>query len=197
MTDINQNKLKELLAKTYVLVTVITPTTLDREQFNESIIQQFNAQDYPNKEHLFSTSDLTIGDKRNMLCSLAKGRIIIHMDSDDIYAPDWITKSVNALINSGAQLTGLSTAKFTDGTNNWQYIYKSPQPYILGATMCYYKSMWEQNKFKDINVGEDAMFCANAGLILPHDYIDGFTATIHPGNTAKKSLSNRNIYRRI
>lgn len=182
----------------YPKVTVITPTTYDREEMNNLSRVMIEKQDYKGDiEHLFCFDTGSVGFKRNYLCDNAKGDIIIHADSDDIYAPDWITKSVEHLINTKSDLAGLSHANFTDGVNSWRYTYRWAQPYILGATMCYWRKTWERNKFPDKNVGEDASFCANAGIITPHYYIDGFTATIHPNNTAKKSLNNPKIYKPI
>ena len=130
-------------------------------------------------------SDLTIGAKRNILCERAKGELIVNMDDDDYYAPDYLQKCVDA-INSGADTTGLRSAYFADTANQkfWQYEYKGKQPYVIGSGMMYKKSIWERNKFKDINVGEDMHFLAVAGRIIPHGSINSFYARIHGNNTA-------------
>ena len=118
----------------------------------------------------------------NGICGIASGEIILHMDDDDIYATDWISKSVDALLCCGGGCTGLSKAYFKHG-EQW-YLYQAQenaQPYVCGATMCYYRETWMRNPFNNVNRGEDLQFQTNAG-VRPHNYIDGFTATIHGDN---------------
>lgn len=169
------------------LVTVITPTTIDREAFNEVCERLIQAQDYPNVQYIFDYDDGTIGEKRNRLCAQASGEIIVHFDSDDWYAPDWISRSVAALQN--CDCTGLNRAYFEDEANNrkwlWEYDYKKlgQQAAVAGATLAYWKRVWERNPFPDFNIGEERQFMANAGILQPHEYIDGFIAKIHNANT--------------
>ncbi len=173
----------------YPLVSVITPTTTDREQFNERIKQIFESQDYPNKEHLLDYDSGNVGEKRNRLCKCAKGSIILHMDSDDHYAPDWISRSVYALYSTDKDIVGLSTAVFHSPSLNksWHYVYP-PNENLIGATLCYKKSFWEQKKFNNIMEGEDNDFIRGSRFAA-HDYINGFIATIHEGNTSPKNIS--------
>lgn len=167
-------------------VTIITPTTHDRERYNERIKSIAQYQDYQNIiEHLFDYSPYTIGDKRNNLCEHATGDIIVHFDSDDYYAPDWISKSVQHLLSQNADITGLSSIYFYRyNTHVWEWRNISKQPILAGATFCYWRKIWQRNPFKSVNSGEDTKFCTNAGRISPHDYNTGFLATIHGNNTA-------------
>lgn len=170
------------------LVTVICPTTHDRAEFNGRILTIFQQQDYPHKEILFCYADGNVGEKRNRLCRAANGSIIVHMDSDDSYAPNWVTKSVDALLIAKCDIVGLSSAIYQEQDGQkWRYDYP-PHTNIHGATMCYLKSFWEQRKFANMQVGEDTRFTERARL-FSHDYIDGFTATIHEGNTSPKNLT--------
>lgn len=184
-------------------VTCIMPCS--RNQDLPRAIDVFLSQDYKDKELLIGLDSLegndlsylpedsnvftfyegvkeTIGAKRNRLCGAAKGDIIMHQDSDDYYAPDWITRSVQALGNN--DMTGLNRAYFASKDKAWIYEYRGSQPYCIGASMCYRKSMWERNKFIPSSYGEDTIFCGNAGRIKPHKYIGGFVAGIHDKNTA-------------
>lgn len=172
-------------------VSVIVPTTRDRELFNERIIATFQRQDWEcEKELLFDLEGGKIGEKRNRLCERASGDIIVHFDSDDQYADDWITRSVTALTEGVYDLVGLSSAYFASANSKWLYTVPKGQQYILGATFCYWRSTWNKiGGFAPKQIGEDADFCARAGLVNAHDYIEGFTATIHDNNTA----SNKNI----
>lgn len=206
-------------------VTVITPTK-GRPEYLKKCIEGFLAQDYPNKWMVIIADDYkadipadwyfklciekcvpislithkgtTIGTKRNIGCGLAgKNDIILHMDDDDYYHPEWISKSVAFLEHSGADLTGLNSAYFANNDHKWQYIYQPPQPFVMGATMCYRKSLWERNKFPDKQVGEDNAFCANAGIITSHSQIDLFCATIHDNNTSPKNTKDSRVFRQI
>lgn len=168
-------------------VTVITPTTHDRQHFNERCLSLFAAQDYQNIEHLFDYGTDSIGAKLNRICERATGSIIVRMDSDDIYAPDWVTRSVQAL--QACELTGLSTFNFHNYTTGeiWQYRYPDNEN-MAGATLCFTKEFWQRGKFKDMSEGEDSEFI-RGHKFKPHDYVDGFIATIHAGNTSKKNTT--------
>lgn len=169
------------------LVTVITPTTIDREAFNDKCERMILEQDYPNVQYLFDYDPGTIGEKRNRLCALAAGEIIVHFDSDDWYAPDWISKSVEALQN--CDCTGLNRAYFEDKANKrkwlWEYDYLKlgQQPAVAGATLAYWKRAWVNNPFPAFSIGEERQFMANVGVLIPHLYTEGFTAAIHGQNT--------------
>lgn len=170
-----------------VKVSVITPTVSGREQFLKRCIAQFNEQDYPNIEQIIIKGDGKIGEKLNYACSVATGDIIIRMDDDDIYAPDWISKSVQFLQDTSMDCVGLSNAYFYDAPRHRILEYKQmpgAQLFLCGATLCFHRSVWQRNKFReDIQKGEDAYFVAGCKS-WPHDYKQGFLAVIHCGNTS-------------
>jgi len=164
-------------------VEIITPYTKDRESMMDNLCAMVQAQDYP-CTWAISDLNMSIGAKLNNMITSSRADIYIRMDSDDVYAPDWVSKSVAFLTASKGNCTGLSKAYFKSETE-W-YLYQAQenaQPYVCGATMCFYRSLWQQNKFRDISSGEDSHFQTNA-IVRPHDYIDGFTAILHGKNTA-------------
>lgn len=171
------------------LVTVITPTTPDRAHFMPRLKEMIQVQTYPYIEHIIDDGAGTVGEKRNRLCERAKGSIIVHMDSDDLYSPIWVAKCVHALLSSGADIVGLSVANFQelDTLQMYRYTYPDSES-IHGATMCYYKEHAIMYPFPKIMEGEDNIFCKRKRLYC-HGYIDGFTATIHSGNTSKKNVN--------
>lgn len=185
-------------------VSIITPTTYDREAFNRRIEDIGQKQDYPNIiEHLFDYSSFRIGRKLNNLCNQALGEIIIRVDSDDIYSSDWVSRSVEALITSPYVITGLREGYFISGDRIYKNIYpKGSQPCLLGGTMAFYRKTWERVKFNTNKPhGEDVIFCddiAKAGMLVgEHDYIEGFLATVHEGNTSVKRLGNKHAFKRV
>lgn len=184
-------------------VTCITPTA-NRAEFLPRCIELFKAQDYKGQKELciadsnmqeclmdndnniwhWESKRATLGDKRNELSYLAKGDIIICWDDDDYYAPDFITRSVNALIQSNAQIVGLNTGWFyLPHTHLWKYSTGKGNQYVLGATMCYWRKVWEQRPYPKVDCGEDSAFQSNR-VVRVHDYIDGFIAIRHGKNTS-------------
>lgn len=184
------------------LVTVVIPTTHDRKRYNEAILNNYIQQDYQKKEVLFDFEEGTVGAKLNRLIGRANGEVIIRMDSDDKYRPDWITRQAKALMDSGADMTGLSDLYFYNEITGEGYEYTYPKgwaPWIAGAAMCFKKDLWQQKKFDDIKQGEDANFCwhrAPLPKIFAHDYKEGMVASIHEGNTSVRALQAQE-YRRL
>lgn len=194
------------------LVSCLMPTA-DRRAFVPRAIELFLAQDYPDKELLIlddgedSVADLVpadarlryrrelprrvLGDKRNRLCELARGDVIVHWDDDDWSAPDRITRQLHALHAADAELCGLARVFFTtaDGRQAWEYVYPAGSaPWVYGASLCYRKDFWSRHPFPCIGVGEDTQFvwadrCARIVAMPDNDFL---VALVHPGNTSTK-----------
>lgn len=199
------------------LVSCIMPT-FNRPEFITNAIHQFFHQNYPNKELIIvddgqkSIADLVpdsvlikylrldrkqdLGTKRNLACEAAKGEIIIHLDDDDYYAPDWLLKQVSFLIEKKLDITGLATPVFYHKAKDhfWQYVYPDKKPlWVYGATLCYTKNFWRNNPFQPISHGEDNAFVwsRNAANILAHDAVTSYLGLIHNHNTSQKQLKDK------
>jgi len=164
-------------------VSIITPTTPDRSEFNSMCLLMSGKQNYLNIiEHLFDYSEQSIGFKRNSLCERAKGDVIIHMDSDDYYSIDWVSKCIEALQYNPC--VGLRCAYFHDLTTCSGYKWSYPagaQIYLAEATMAYTKPHWQQFKHHNVNSGECYPLYHSSRA---HDYTDGFVARLHGNNTS-------------
>jgi glycosyltransferase involved in cell wall biosynthesis len=197
------------------LVSCIMPTA-NRQKFIPLAIDYFLQQDYPNAElviiddglqstaplipdnpkirYFYSDSIGTIGVKRNYACEKAQGEIIMHWDDDDWYGPQWISKQVEALLTSGADITGLNKVLFYSPSVDKRWVYEDTEedkPWLCGATMAYRKDFWQQHPFIDLQVGEDYDFVWNSGAkVFAIDYFEGFTALLHPHNTSIKPVEN-------
>ena len=197
------------------LVSCIMPTA-NRQKFVPLAIEYFLKQDYPNRELIIiddgkeSVADLvpndpsikyyysepigTIGVKRNYACERSSGEIIMYWDDDDWYAPDWISRQVEAQLTSGADITGLNRVFFYSPSLNQRWMYEDldeDKPWLCGATMAFKKSLWETHPFVDIQVGEDYDFVWNSeAKIYAFDYLNGFCAILHPNNTSIKPIEN-------
>jgi glycosyltransferase involved in cell wall biosynthesis len=183
----------------------------------EKAIEQFLRQDYPNKELIIIddseqpfSKDLskeqaikyihtgvreTIGKKRNRACEIASGKIIVHLDDDDFYANDWLTEQVSFLLENDLDVTGLNAPLFyhSETLDIWQYTYpEQEKPWVYGATLCYTKSFWESNPFRETNLGEDNYFVWNNKKVKlrAHPSLHSYLGNIHPGNTSQKRLKD-------
>lgn len=197
------------------LVSCIMPTA-NRQKFIPSAINYFLSQDYLNAEliiiddgiesvlplipnhpkirYFYSAPLGTIGVKRNYACDKAQGEFIINFDDDDWYASDWISKQIEALTTSNADITGLNKVIFYSPAVEKRWIYENTdtdKPWLCGATMAFRKSFWEQHPFIDIQVGEDYDFVWNSGAkTFAFDYLSGFVAILHAHNTSIKPIEN-------
>lgn len=174
-------------------VTVICPLDPNRREEIGNIRHVFENQTYRRSDLLISADTNTIGYKRNALVRMAKGEIIVHMDSDDAYAPDWIAFNVDFLLsNKEIAITGLSKAYFRKGDERYLWDYKGSQKYVCEATMAYWKhihggtKIFEERTISDCGKGEGERFLMGNGRIMPHTYIDGFEAQI----TGKNHVSH-------
>ncbi|PWG80212.1 glycosyltransferase family 2 protein [Pararcticibacter amylolyticus] len=136
----------------------------------------------------------SIGQKRNYACSMAIGELIVHWDDDDYYAQNWITKEIEAIETSGADICGLNDVLFFSPIRNKFWRVHNPsttEPWIAGATMIYKRSFWIKYPFKDLQIGEDYDFAWNSGgSVFAHDYTDGFIAILHNKNTTLKPFES-------
>ncbi|KIO76842.1 hypothetical protein TH53_12620 [Pedobacter lusitanus] len=182
--------------------------TANRQIFIPYAIDYFLHQDYPNAELIIiddgmhSVASLipkhrriryyyfrpigSIGAIRNLACETASGDIIIHWDDDDWYAQDWISHQVNALIKSGADITGLSNVNYFSTLVNKRWCYKNKEnniSWVYGGTLAYWKSFWKKHKFNSLQLGEDNNFISTSKAnVYPHNYTEGYLGIIHRYN---------------
>ncbi len=193
-----------------LLVSCIIPTK-GRPQFVQRAIDCFLSQDWPDKE-LLILDDLaqrscptppsipgvtywqvmgqTIGAKRNLLCSRARGHIIAHLDDDDWSAPGRLTDQVTRLVETGASVTGYNVVEFrrTDGLR-WIFDASKRPHYAVGTSLVYLRSWWAAHPFPDVNKGEDNAFVFGARDLVAADARGLMWASIHSGNTCARALS--------
>lgn len=185
--------------------------TSDRRAFVPSALRYFLRQDYEPKELIVvddgrdSVADLmppderiryirleekqSIGAKRNLACERARGEIIAHWDDDDWHAPHRLSYQAEALTGAGAEVCGLRELLFYEPERGraWQYRYgPGAKPWLSGSTLCYLRSFWAGNRFRDINVGEDLYFIRDGPtrrLLVLED------STFHVGIIHRRNVS--------
>ncbi len=192
------------------LVTCIMPT-YNRRAFVPQAIRMFEAQDYPNRELIIfddgddAVVDLislnpriryyhqnvrrSVGEKRNLACSLARGSLIVHWDDDDWHAPWRLSYQVRLLMEAGVQMCGLHRMFFYEPATaqGWCYHYPdSSGSWLAGGSLCYRRDHWERHLFEDRNIGEDSVFVRHPASRLALPRFDFYVAVIHKGNTCPK-----------
>jgi O-antigen biosynthesis protein len=149
--------------------------------------------DDPRIRYIRPDRRMTIGAKRNLACSEARGAIIAHWDDDDWYPPHRITAQVRALLDRPADLCGSSRLYYHEAATDraWRYQYAGPNaPWVAGNTLAYRRDYWERNPFVDLQVGEDTHFVWGRARKVVCDLADPSlcVATLHAGNTARKDV---------
>lgn len=196
------------------LVSCILPTH-DRRSFIPQAIRCFLRQDYPNLElvivddgsdpiadcipasehirYLRLDRKLTIGAKRNLACSQARGELIVHWDDDDWYPPWRVSAQAQTLLGGPADLCGSSRVYYHDGSGEraWEYRYPNSGPrWVSGNTLAYRRRFWERQPFAEIQIGEDTRFVWGAVNHVLFDLADPrlCVASVHAGNTSRKVI---------
>lgn len=168
-----------------ITVSCIMPTR-DRREFLKLSLRSFLSQDYPSRELIIvddgrdRVEDLargvprvryvhvgkcaSIGEKRNLACSMASGQVIVHWDDDDWYAPSRIRAQVEPLLRGTAELTGLHNSHILCLPQGefWGPSEKLHRAMFVGnvhgGTLMYWKRLWDRGiRYPHTNLAEDAM----------------------------------------
>jgi glycosyltransferase involved in cell wall biosynthesis len=193
--------------------------TANRRGFVPRAIELFLRQDYPNRElvivddgadavadlvpadprirYLRTERGLTLGGKRNLACTRARGELLAHWDDDDWSADDRLSRQVQALERRRAQVCGLSAVRYFDPVAGRAWEYRWPggaRPWLGGNTLLFRRSAWEQRPFPGLNEGEDTRWVwslpPTAVAALPDP--GWFAALVHPRNTSRKQTRGPN-----
>ncbi|CAE7452919.1 unnamed protein product, partial [Symbiodinium sp. CCMP2456] len=150
----------------------------------------------------------SLGFKRNLCGHLARGVVIAHFDDDDLYAPDYLSRMVEALFSAfGGQLVVAPGLKAAATLSEWhmmevkeqQFGFFDPKTdplvegpmresfqYGYGFSLVYTKSAWETVPFPDVEWSEDGEFMGRLQLqkipiqlVCSRDCYDGLAAHTH------------------
>jgi glycosyltransferase involved in cell wall biosynthesis/SAM-dependent methyltransferase len=197
-------------------VTCVMPTA-NRRSFVKQAVRYFLAQDYPKKELVIvedganSVRDLvpenesvrffrlegphSVGAKRNFAGQQAGGEILVHWDDDDWSASWRLRYQVEQLCAAQADICGLNRVWFyaPEERRVWEYVYPAGgRPWVYGASLAYRRAFWENHRFAEINVGEDARFVWADARAKIHVLSDSrfLVARVHAGNTSSKHTAD-------
>jgi len=136
---------------------------------------------------------VSIGEKRNIACSLARGDVICIWDDDDWYTPARLRCQVLPIAYGEADMTGLrcdhllclpsgEVWEVTDEVHRRMF-----ESDVAGGTLTFRKAIFEHVRFPHVNLAEDAAFIRMArarGCQLKHITGHGvFAYTRHTSNT--------------
>lgn len=166
-------------------ISIICPTTEGRAKYHERLFEQFYHQDLKAEIELLVLDDaqepspffssrhvvpgsycgiyhhiskkLSIGKKRNMLCSMAHGELIAHFDDDDLYAPNYLSTMLAQFTNDSILFCKLSSWKshreIDDTYWHWNTRLITNNPYrIYGNTSSVERvdtSQWNVDEYRD------------------------------------------------
>jgi hypothetical protein len=198
----------------FPLVSCIMPTS-NRRHFLALSLKAFEAQDYPAKELIViddgsdPVADLvegistaryfrlpartSIGAKRNLACTEARGSIIAHWDDDDWYAPQRLRWQVAPLLAGEADLTGLENSFMLELPagrfwNTQESLHRRMfVGDVHGGTLVFWRRLFTEGvRYPSKNLAEDAGFIQAAvrrGKQLVRVRNDGlFVYMRHGGN---------------
>jgi hypothetical protein len=199
------------------LVSCLMPTR-DRRRFVAHAVEQFLRQDHPRRELVVvddgtdAVDDLlppdpriryhrvqrqrTLGGKRNLACSLARGELLAHWDDDDWMPSHRLSAQARTLAeHPAAGACGLAQLRFFDPAAGRAWEYRWPdrsRPWVAGGTLMFRRTLWEARPFPELNEGEDTrwVWALPAGTISAIPDPGLYAALVHPGNTSHKRTAD-------
>ena len=193
------------------LISILTPT-YNRRKFIPQFLRNIARQDYKGAIEVLIADDgydkvedlipknsifryinmarkMPIGFKRNLLCSEAKGDILINMDDDDFYPSQRISHAVEKLSKKEAYIAGSSHCYFYEKKRGISEYGPITSYHASAGTFAFYKEYLDKNKFDDnAEFGEELLFTHH--FTNPLIQLDPFKTILimcHNSNTFDKN----------
>lgn len=158
--------------KREMLLSILICTLPSRQRMFDSLVRNLSRQvsdgDFYDEVELLSDSDIhkSIGDKRNDLLHLSKGKFIVFIDDDDEVDIEYIPLIINTIkSNEGIDCIGMKGIITFDGTNERKWIISKQYGSWFERNDVYYRtpnhispvkrSIAISKGFSNKNVGED------------------------------------------
>jgi len=213
-------------------VSIVSPTMSSRQHYHEQLWACFAAQTWQDKELIVvetyddspseflrrkaeedsrilhvrfkrtAGNDFSVGLKRNMTSHLASGQFIVNFDDDDIYAANYVSKTVGELQNRGlAALTFSSWYNYFvpngvcgySDPDSWGQLDKKQMDEVLygyGFSYAYRRCVSLLMPYPDVAFAEDAPFFLRLRNVLGADKVALWKDTegicmhiVHRGNS--------------
>jgi len=195
-----------------MLVSAIMPTR-GRREYAAMALQNFMSQTWQEKEliilddadclsfeappefsnvkYVVADKRFTIPEKRNRLCKLAAGDIIVHFDSDDWSAPNRIERQIEAMESEKKAVCGFRDMYFWQEAKGQAWLYRGTSNYALGTSLMFMRSWWVHNQWDvRFKIGSDNVFVSKAEhakqLANPR-ILELMVSRNHQGNTNSRN----------
>lgn len=167
-----------------------------------------------NLKYIHEKRRMTLGEKRNVLAQESSGDILIHIDDDDCYGPQYAANMAKTLLHEKADMLMLSGFLCSDlrySAHGWyrpiikkgvafKFEKEGPTPLDLakltiplihlcfGFCYAYTRELWKKNKFPEVNKFEDLDFTRSAvqghKLFVREDRSIDVIHTVHGGSAS-------------
>ena len=169
----------------------------DSKESNQDLIDEF-LKKYPEQKvkYIYKSEKLCLGNKRNILNSLATGEYLMYLDDDDYYHSDKIKYAMTRMLSQKSKFSGASEMYiyFTDTKLIYRFN-KIAQNHSTAGTFCFHKSYLEGHKFDDFaNKAEEKYFLDDYKTqLIQIDPFKSILCIAHMNNTFDK----RNLLERL
>lgn len=130
-----------------------------------------------------------IWEKRNIVCDMARGHVIVNWDSDDWNSPERIASQIATMLKFKRDVAGYNRLLFWDAPRGQAWQYEHPPTYGPGSTLMFTKAWWKGHKFPNLNTGEDFAFgsmASSKNAFVGEPAGNRLIAMTHPGNSSKR-----------
>ena len=160
-----------------MLLSILICTIEKRKEMFLSLIKNFAEQSLllsDDKKNSFEVcvcdaEDISIGEKRNELIALAKGKFVVFVDDDDLVSDDYVSNILTCIEqNPDIDCIGIQGKITFDGANEKQWFISIDYKVWHEYNGIYYRTpshispirrdIAQMVKFKEINHGEDSDF---------------------------------------
>ena len=197
------------------LVSILTPT-FNRRKFIYQYLRNIKKQDYKGpievliaddgddkiedlipKNTIFRYIRMTekkpIGYKRNLLCTEAKGEILVNMDDDDFYPSTRVSHSLEKLDKREAYIAGCSKLYFYEKSSGITEYGPISEFHASAGTFAFFREYLSQNSFDDkAEMGEEFIFTHHfTNPLIQLDPLKTILVIAHRRNTYDKELIKR------
>lgn len=139
---------------------------------------------------------MSIGEKRNWLSENANHEILLNMDDDDLYNPQYIQHSIDTLLNYKNDCVGCLNMLFVNTKKDYEFSFiRCIKDYRLlhEATLCTNKSHWKKFKYKNSSRGEGSSICGKNSKCGETNIEKCMVCVVWDNNTVSKDIHTQNI----
>ena len=140
--------------------------------------------------HIRLNEPTTLGRKLNIGIEQAKGSIIQKLDDDDFYAPEFLARSVAALKNAQNEKAVVTWDCFNVLIAGERMLRPSGHGWTTGGTLCFYRSLWERQRFRDVPDRVDTFFIEDHSPTLVRVCAPELYLLVRHGRNTWTSLSS-------